>query len=155
MIEICKTTTPSLHSFIMENPGAFYVGRGRGSALGNPFLVAANEAYDVAYIVAVYRNYLNKILGPEKFTPHQAAAYCEMEYGVTRSDKWKCPTRNDVIDTLIILKRAYGIQDIKLVCFCVNKAFVKQDHYDKCHAEVVAAAVIWMYENNINAEDLN
>lgn len=147
-IFIHKTRTADLYNFLSQNPGSFYVGRGNGSVLGNPFRAKSNDPSDIAFVVACYRNYLNLVVNAD-YQPKEAASYCMMQYGAEISDVWwnKPPTKEEVLRMLRLMSKAYSLQEsISLVCYCIERPWKKQEVYTDCHAEVVAACIAKLME---------
>lgn len=155
-INIIGTTTGNLHNCLVTNPGAFYVGRGRGSVLGNPFEMRENTYEERAFVVSCYQVYMAKII-KEGYEPFQAASYCEMQFNVTISPAWskKVPTRAEVLAVLEMYRVVYELSEtMSLVCFCCTKQWQWSEFYDECHAEVIASVVTWLSKNNLNAKEL-
>lgn len=148
-IEILRTTTSSLASFLTQTPGAFYVGRGRGSCLGNPFSIYSDGEVARDSSTRAFREYLQEVLLNNK-DPKQAAHDLLPKYNVELSAAWDAPSAKQVQEAIELMAKVYEVADVKLVCFCMNKSITpdtSNTYY--CHAETIAKAVMW--RKNINS----
>lgn len=141
MIQICKTTTAELSDYLMSNPGCFYIGRGYGSKLGNPFSRFSDGEDVTALAVQAYRAYLSRVL--RGVSPKESAQNMCHKYNVEMSAAWEAPTTKELVDALNVLYAIYkSTGHIKLVCYCCDSVW-SGAYANKCHGEALAAFLVW------------
>lgn len=143
-IQLSKTTTADLAKFLVENPGSIYIGRGRGSHLGNPFSVYSDGTDVRQQSCAAYADYLQLVV-IDNTEPRDAAITMLSKHNVEMAAAWEAPTAKEVQADMKTLVAMHSITNPNLVCFCCNMNIEPGTlNTLMCHGESIAQAVFYL-----------